>query len=215
MLWTIWKHEMRLLAREPRFWIPFLLPALVLLASQMWILGMPGMHGSTADPRLLHTLGAMMAVMGSTLAADSFAGERERNTLEVLLSLPVSVTTIFHGKLLAILTIPVFLGLGAQSLMWAVFPGLSAGILWGAFAVTLAVAFASTSFALLVSLRAQSVRAAAQTAAVLVILVLAGVQVGHGWLMQSPWHGTQVLAASLALGSLAYGRGLRVFTRGY
>lgn len=215
MLGTIWKHEMRLLAREPRFWIPFLLPALVLLASQIWILGMPGMHGSTADPRLLHTLGAMMAVMGSTLAADSFAGERERNTLEVLLSLPVSVATIFHGKLLAILSIPVVLGLGSQALMWAAFPGLPLPILVGAFAVTLAVAFASTSFALLVSLRAQSVRAAAQTAAVLVILVLAGVQVGHEWLLQTPWHGVQMLLLALVLGSLAYGRGLKVFTRGY
>lgn len=38
------------------------------------------------------------AIVPSNLTADSFAGEKERKTLETLLSLPISTTSIYLGK---------------------------------------------------------------------------------------------------------------------
>ena len=48
--------------------------------------------------------GAFPAVVAATLAADSFAGESERHTLETLLATPLRENAIFIGKLLAAIT---------------------------------------------------------------------------------------------------------------
>ena len=85
MILHVLKHELRLVFREPRFWIPFIIPPVILAASQMLAVSRYGgqiMEGMESYMMLL--LGCLMAPMGAPLAADSFAGERERNSLELL-----------------------------------------------------------------------------------------------------------------------------------
>ena len=97
----VFKHELRLIFRDPKFWIPFVIPPVILAASQgiavSWYGGqiMEGMEGY-----IMLLLGCLMAPMGSPLAGDSFAGERERNSLELLQLSPIAPTRLFLGKAL-------------------------------------------------------------------------------------------------------------------
>ena len=82
----VFKHELRLIFRDPRFWIPFIIPPVILAASQAIAVSRYGgeiMQGMGSYMMLL--LGCLMAPMGAPLAGDSFAGERERNSLELVL----------------------------------------------------------------------------------------------------------------------------------
>lgn len=103
----VFKHELRLIFRDPKFWIPFVIPAVILAASQgiavSWYGGqiMEGMEGY-----IMLLLGCLMAPMGSPLAGDSFAGERERNSLELLQLSPIAPTRLFLGKALGDSAVP-------------------------------------------------------------------------------------------------------------
>ena len=186
MLFRLWSHEMRLLLREPRFWLPFLLPPLVLLGAQLWMLRSFAGSAFAADPRLLYTTGVLLVAMGGTLSADSFAGERERNTLELLLSLPVPLRLVFWAKVLALLPVPLVLAFVAQALS-ALLLGATWTELLGAYAYSLSLGLLLTGLSVLVSLRAPTVRSAGQTSAILVLVALLSTQ----WL--APW-----LAASVS-----------------
>jgi ABC-type transport system involved in multi-copper enzyme maturation permease subunit len=172
------QHEARLIWREPRFWLPFLLPPLALVGTQVWMFSEATQAGMAlaVDARLLYTLGALLAVMGGALSADSFAGERERNTLELLLALPVSASSVFWAKVLVIVPVPLFFALSAQILFWSFFPGHDLRMLGGALLYSLGICLLVTGFSVLVSMRAQSVRAAGQLNAVLVLLALVATQ---------------------------------------
>ena len=70
----VFKHELRLIFREPRFWIPFIIPPMILAASQAIAVSRYGgeiMQGMESYMMLL--LGCLMAPMGAPLAGDSFA----------------------------------------------------------------------------------------------------------------------------------------------
>ena len=115
----VFKHELRLIFREPRFWIPFIIPPMILAASQAIAVSRYGgeiMQGMESYMMLL--LGCLMAPMGAPLAGDSFAGERERNSLELLQLSPIAPAKLFWGKLLAILPFPVLFALLAQLGYW-------------------------------------------------------------------------------------------------
>src|SRR5260370_15019026 len=60
------------------------------------------------------------------LALESFVGERERTTLEVLLSTPLREAEIYAGKVVAVLTVSLTLCYGGLLVYFLVtFPGLS------------------------------------------------------------------------------------------
>ncbi|MDD7496960.1 hypothetical protein [Fibrobacter sp.] len=76
-MFRVFKHELRLIFRDPKFWIPFVIPPVILAASQGIAVSRYGgqiMEGMEGYMMLL--LGCLMAPMGSPLAGDSFAGER-------------------------------------------------------------------------------------------------------------------------------------------
>ena len=81
MIWTVARHEWLLIFREPRFWVPFLFPPLLLLVTQWIVFSNQGDAFGSEDIQgyIMLLLGVMMAPMASPLTADSFAGERERN----------------------------------------------------------------------------------------------------------------------------------------
>ena len=129
----VFRHELRLIFRDPRFWIPFIIPPVILAASQAIAVSRYGgqiMQGMEGYMMLL--LGCLMAPMGAPLAADSFAGERERNSLELLQLSPIAPTSLFWGKLLAILPFPVLFAILAQVAYWFAHPEIPSGSLRGA-----------------------------------------------------------------------------------
>lgn len=99
--------------------------------------------------------------------ADSFAGERERGTLEVLLLSPVPDSAIIYGKTIALVMVWLLICavlLTAHAIIGGIIGG---GVLlrWYAlsFAVSAMVSIIVTCLGLIVSWRAPSVQAAQQT----------------------------------------------------
>ncbi|NPV75433.1 MAG: ABC transporter permease subunit [Anaerolineae bacterium] len=120
----------------------------------------------------------------TVIAAESFAGERERKTIEALLYTPASDQELFTGKLLAALFPAVSLTwftfllytlvVNAASYpvfgrLWFPLPGWYPLIFW----VTPALALLGVGATVLISARSQTFMGAYQTSASLVVLVLA------------------------------------------
>jgi ABC-2 type transport system permease protein len=136
------------------------------------------------DPRMLFGYAWLPALLAITAAADSFAGERERHTLETLLASRLPDRAILWGKVLGIVgyawgTIALLLVLGLVTVnvaygregLLCYEPGLAAVAL----GLSLLLACSATGVGVLVSLRAPTVRQAQQTlsAGLIVILLLA------------------------------------------
>ncbi len=174
----VFKHELRLIFRDPKFWIPFIIPPVILAASQGIAVSRYGgqiMEGMEGYMMLL--LGCLMAPMGAPLAGDSFAGERERNSLELLQLSPIKPSTLFWGKLLAILPFPVVFSLLAQSAYWLAHPDVSTVAAVASILGALSAVLLTTAFSLMLSLRVKTVRAASHISLFLVIPLLLAVQV--------------------------------------
>lgn len=186
MILHVLKHELRLVFREPRFWIPFVIPPVLLAASQgIAVSRYGGQIVQGMDGYMMLLLGCLMAPMGAPLAADSFAGERERNSLELLQLSPVKPAHLFWGKLLAVLPFPLMFSLIGIFVYWFTHSAVSAttalAALFGAASVCLLV----TSFTLLISLKAKTVRAATQSSLFLVVPLLLMVQFGYEFFLSS------------------------------
>lgn len=135
---------------------------------------MEGMEGY-----MMLLLGCLMAPMGSPLAGDSFAGERERNSLELLQLSPIAPAKLFWGKLLAILPFPVVFALLAQFGYWVSHPEIPSIAVLASVLGALSAVLLTTSFALIVSLRVKTVRAATHITLFLIVPLLLLVQLGH------------------------------------
>lgn len=176
----VFRHELRLIFRDPRFWIPFIIPPVILAASQGIAVSRYGgqiMEGMEGYMMLL--LGCLMAPMGAPLAGDSFAGERERNSLELLQLSPIAPARLFWGKLLAIVPFPVVFALLAQFVYWASHPDISTVAALASILGALSAVFLTTSFSLMLSLRVKTVRAAAHISLFVVVPLLLLVQLFH------------------------------------
>ena len=179
-MFHVFKHELRLIFRDPRFWIPFIIPPVILAASQGIAVSRYGgqiMEGMQGYMMLL--LGCLMAPMGSPLAGDSFAGERERNSLELLQLAPIAPAKLFWGKLLAILPFPVVFAILAQLGYWASHSEISTQVAVASVLGALSAVLLTTSFSLVVSLRVKTVRAATHITLFLIVPLLLMVQLGH------------------------------------
>lgn len=208
----VFRHEIRLIFRDPKFWIPFIIPPVILAASQGIAVSRYGgqiMEGMEGYMMLL--LGCLMAPMGAPLAGDSFAGERERNSLELLQLSPIKPSTLFWGKLLAILPFPVVFSLLAQSAYWLAHPDIPAvaavASILGAFSAVLL----TTAFSLMLSLRVKTVRAAAHISLFLIVPLLLLVQMFHEVFLQGLLLPVLTLAASVVLCAVSVSFGLRRF----
>ena len=182
----ILKHELRLIFREPRFWIPFIIPPVILAASQAIAVSRYGgeiMKGM--DGYMMLLLGCLMAPMGAPLAADSFAGERERNSLELLQLSPVKPSHLFWGKLMAVLPFPIVFSLMTQGAYWAGHPEISTTAAVASILGALSAVLLVNSFTLSLSLKAKTVRAATQLSLFFVVPLLLLVQFGHEVFLQS------------------------------
>ncbi len=212
MMLHVFKHEIRLIFRDPRFWIPFIIPPVILAASQGIAVSRYGgqiMEGMEGYMMLL--LGCLMAPMGSPLAGDSFAGERERNSLELLQLAPIAPAKLFWGKLLAILPFPVVFAILAQLGYWASHSEISTQVAVASVLGALSAVLLTTSFALIVSLRVRTVRAATHITLFLIVPLLLMVQLGHEAFLSGLLVPVTTLAVSVVLTILATIMSMRKF----
>ena len=208
----VFRHEIRLIFRDPKFWIPFIIPPVILAASQGIAVSRYGgqiMEGMEGYMMLL--LGCLMAPMGAPLAGDSFAGERERNSLELLQLSPIKPSTLFWGKMLAILPFPVVFSLLAQSAYWLAHPDIPAVSAVASILGALSAVLLTTAFSLMLSLRVKTVRAAAHISLFLIVPLLLLVQLFHEVFLQGLLLPAVTLAASVVLCAVSVSLGLRRF----
>ncbi|SHK55793.1 ABC transporter permease [Fibrobacter sp. UWEL] len=213
MILHVLKHELRLIFREPRFWIPFVIPPVLLAASQGIAVSRYGgqiMQGMEGYMMLL--LGCLMAPMGAPLAADSFAGERERNSLELLQLSPVKPADLFWGKLLAVLPFPLIFSLFCQLVYFAVhMDSVSGCIAVAAILGSMSACLLVNAFSLLLSLKAKTVRAATQGTLFFIVPLLLLVQFGYQTFLQNLMVPVMTLVLSLAVCGVATVLGMRKF----
>ena len=194
----VFRHELRLIFREPRFWIPFIIPPVILAASQGIAVSRYGgqvMLGMEGYMMLL--LGCLMAPMGAPLAADSFAGERERNSLELLQLSPIAPAKLFWGKMLAVLPFPMVFSLLAELAYWFAHPSLLTVTAVAAILGSLSAVLLTTAFSLVLSLRMKTVRAATQCSLFFIVPLLLLVQFGYEPFLRSAVLPLAVLAMSV------------------
>jgi len=173
------KHEWRLILKEPRFLVPFLITPLVLIGIQVFVTYFRPLGSDTETLLMARSLLLMLAILAPSaavpLGADSFAGEKERNTYEILLCLPVKLSSLFWGKVWGIFPMPVLMGwLGQAALLFIL---NSRGLIYHGFLVDAGKAILLTpfiglflaAFSTLMSLMADSVRGAAQLTSLLML----------------------------------------------
>jgi ABC-2 type transport system permease protein len=168
MVWKEWQD----LLRQRGSWRGFLMGLLI----PVFIFGImfplqTGMRWLTTPVSLTAWLYMPVAIV-MTMMADSFAGERERHTLETLLASRLPDGAILYGKILAAVSYAIFLalsilvvGLVTVNLLYSA-DGVvfySAPIFWGGAIAGLLLSFLGCGIGVLVSLRAATVRHATQT----------------------------------------------------
>ena len=180
MIWTIARHEWRLIFREPRFWVPFLFPPLLLIVTQWIVFSNQGDAFGSEDIQgyIMLLLGVMMAPMASPLTADSFAGERERNSLELLLLAPVTAKELFFGKFLAVIPFPLFFALAIQTIFFLFVESITFSIYLKTLLAAISACLLVNGFSLLISLRAKTVRSATQSSIIIIFPLFILVQWG-------------------------------------
>ena len=204
------KNEIRQICREPQFLIPyFLVPLVTIGIYAVYILSaQPGGEEGVFISRLLLVLvGVLVTSMTLALSADSFAGEKERNTLEILLCAPVSLRSLFLGKTLGIFPLSVLVGWLGQSIVLVLalsndLVSWSVGQVLLVFLLTPASALFITSFSIFISLRAETVRSAAQISGILVLFFLFLMQAVSHWYFFSVWNALGFLAVLCILSLL-------------
>jgi ABC-type transport system involved in multi-copper enzyme maturation permease subunit len=172
ILWKEWRERMREPGRPVSAW-----------QATLGVLLIGGVYVSIRDPEFMASwgpfvcgvTGAMMVLMG---VADTFAGERERRTLEALFSTPLSESGILVGKVLAATTYGwscslLLLGAVAATLIAR---GVEMGVMWEPLplvtAIVLTLPFISllASLGALVSLRCATVAQAQQLLFAIVVV---------------------------------------------
>ncbi len=194
-IFSIARHEWKLIFKEPRFLIPFLLTPLLLTGFQVFAIYFRPLGDSYETLLLARSLLLMLAVLAPSaavpLGADSFAGEKERNTLEILLCLPIEKGSLFWGKVLGIYPLPIMLGWLGQGAMLAIL--MSRGLLFEVFRPDAIKALILTpilglflcAFSILMSLLADSVRGAAQLTSLAMLAIFFLVMFSSTWFFAS------------------------------
>jgi Cu-processing system permease protein len=165
--WALVVHELVERARDR--WVLVISVLFALLASAVSLYGQSaeGTAAQLTGPSLVTLASLLVPLVALVLSHDAIVGERERNTLGLLLSLPVGraevVVSKFVGRGLA-LTLAVSIGIGAAALVAGDGQGTVLVRLWGP---TLLLGLAFLSVGMLVS----SVASRQVTAASLVVVI--------------------------------------------
>src|SRR5437667_2609888 len=148
------------------------------IASGSGVRALATFGGGTSVVNRLALVGAFFVVFipasfSLVLALESFVGERERTTLEVLLSTPLREAEIYAGKVVAVLTVSLTLCYGGLIVYCLVaFPGLGyfpLGILLALALSTICQVAAMVAGAVIISLNARTMRAANVMASIIIL----------------------------------------------
>jgi ABC-2 type transport system permease protein len=196
------RHEWMLVFRDPRFFIPFAVVPLLLIA----------LHGAAlflfaGNPwqgwMLTRTFLAVLSLIGASLAvplgADAFAGEKERRTWETLLCLPLPRRQLFAGKVLGALPFPLAVGWLGQGLALGL-AGYAGGLQTAApmewvfpLLLTPFLSLFFCALSVLISLQCETVRGAAQLTGLSLLILFPAVTVASQMLAANPLHVAYVL----------------------
>ena len=185
---------------------------MILAASQAIAVSRYGgeiMQGMESYMMLL--LGCLMAPMGAPLAGDAFAGERERNSLELLQLSPIAPAKLFWGKLFAILPFPLVFALLAQLGYWFSHSEISTTAAVASMLGALSAVLLTTAFSLMVSLRVKTVRAATHMTLFFIVPLLLLVQMGHEVFLQGLLLPVAILVLSTIISVAVTVVGMRKF----
>lgn len=168
--WKMAQHELGMILREPKFLIPFILPPILLIVSQLVLL--PGEDDPMVFTRMMLICALLIAPMVVPLASDSFAGERERGSLELLMLLPVKPASVFYGKLFALIPLPLVFVVVAETAYVLATGFWDFGVYAKSVLLGILTSFVFTGIALFISLRVKTARATNQIAHMFIFLIL-------------------------------------------
>ncbi|MBI4496568.1 MAG: stage II sporulation protein M [Chloroflexi bacterium] len=225
---VVTRREVRETMSDWRVLVPMLGLALLfplLLVTGMEV-GLPYMD--RVDPQAAQEkaalFGAMMAAFfpisfSLVIALESFVGEKERNTLEALLSTPISDGELFMGKLLAVLVPPVglsvvALGVYTAALALVLETLVPVDFLGLIVALSVVESLAMVTSAVVISSHTTSVRAANLLASFIIIPVALTVQAQVMLLLMGYGHALWFfLAAFMLVAAMLTRMGVAVFNR--
>jgi uncharacterized membrane protein SpoIIM required for sporulation/ABC-type transport system involved in multi-copper enzyme maturation permease subunit len=178
-----------------------------------------GLISTQAIPFMLLVIGFFPISFSLVIALETFAGEKERKSLEPLLATPLSSTQLYLGKTLAALLPPVVaslvgMGIYLLSLYLSMQYRPSLVLVFQILSLTIAEAMVMVSSAVIISSQTTSVRAANLLAS-FVILPVAFLVQGEALLLfwslgETLWF---VLLALLVCETLLVRMGIRIFNR--
>ncbi len=165
-------HELLERARDRWVLVVSLLFGLLAVGTSLYARSAGASADALTGPSLVTLVSLLVPLVGGVLGHDAIVGERERNTLGLLLSLPVArgevVLAKFVGRAIA-LAIAIGIGLGAAALVGG---GAQTAVLAGLFLPTLGLGAAFLSLGILIStLTSRQVTAASLTVAVWFLFV--------------------------------------------
>jgi uncharacterized membrane protein SpoIIM required for sporulation/ABC-type transport system involved in multi-copper enzyme maturation permease subunit len=183
--WWVLKREVRDQFRDWRITIPIILLTLVFPFIMNYmadrVVDFVTQYGATLIserliPFFLLIVGFFPVSISLVIALESFVGEKERGSIEPLLSSPLKDWHLYVGKLLAVMVPPLtaaYIGIGVylygayKDFNWVAEPGLLILIL----TLTLVQAFVMVSAAVVVSTQATTIRASNLLASFIIIPV--------------------------------------------
>ncbi len=220
-VFTVMAHEIKMALKDPLFFIPYvLIPAITMAGFWMYVKNgpIPAEEIYASYKIMMLIIGTLASTLSLVLCADSFAGEKERNSLEILLCTPLGLGELFLGKLLGILPLPIIIGWLTQLILTLLcYPFLpeqmDVNSLFIAFCTTPLSAVFLCSLSLFFSLRTQTARSAAQFSGLMAIIYLIILQGAGFWLYSSKAFLCWWCIVLLTLSLLAYGFSWRKFEK--
>jgi uncharacterized membrane protein SpoIIM required for sporulation len=228
LAWVVTRREIRDTARDWRLVLPItsltlVFPVLLNFAASLMLDFVEQYNasavGSRAVPLILLVVGFFPISFSLVIALETFAGEKERKSLEPLLATPLSNTQLYLGKTLAALIPPVlasFFGILVYLSSLYLHHGYRPPVVEVAqvFLLTLAEAMVMVSGAVIISSQTTSVRAANLLAS-FVILPMAFLVQAEAILMfwAQDWPLWLLLLALIVVNVILVRMGIRIFNR--
>lgn len=227
--WKIAERELRETTTDWRMLLPvglltFVIPIVLLVVTPYAINFLQDEEQlALLVPFAILVIGFIPASFSLITALDSFVGERERNSLESLLAMPISNKTLYIAKLCSSLVVPILTSYTAMLLFTGgialFYPSLyaahtSTGLVLQLLLMIGIMILVMVCGAVIISSHTASIRAANLLASFILIPITVIIAVQFPLIIAERWDIVWIFIAGMGLGSLALMRtGLRIFNR--
>ncbi|MCS6882510.1 MAG: stage II sporulation protein M [Oscillochloridaceae bacterium] len=168
-------------------------------------------------------VGFLPASFSLIAALESFVGERERNSLETLLAMPLSDAELYLGKFLAALLTPLVASLAAMQIYVGLLLGFMPELYFGMMTLprllllillVCCMALVMVSGAVVISAHISTVRAANLMSSFILVPMAGVMQLAAFWIINERWAQLWLIAAALGvLAAILVRAGMRTFNR--